>query len=259
MANAAIAYRNLADTGTITASSAEAEMPASRLQNEHVGKRWRSTSEPANFTLDLGGNTALDTIALLGMTVGSATTVRVRVSTSSGGSTAGDLHDATYSAANAQFNPDYGMLVVPLATPVSGRYVRIDITDTPASYVEAGRLFVGLREAFTYNFAPGAGIRWEDRSRKTESAGGQTLIFADNKFRVAELNFEWVTETQRWGLVEQIDRLNGQSVDVLLCLDTEADDLPAVTIFGLINAPAANLYTNLTGIFARAYQVKERL
>lgn len=486
MANAAIAYRNLADAGTITASSAEAEMPVSRLQNEHVGKRWRSSAEPAWFVCDLLSHASFDTLALLGLSAGATSTIRVRVSSdndeytrvllhmdgadasttftdSAAGATAthtwtasgnaqidtaaskfggasglfdgttdyistpdhadlslgsgdwtidgwfrceaaggtnrgmichsdasltaagtaiylrrdtinrivvsvsngsgfaivagtteftdalntgwhhfavvrtgdelrlfvdgteegssaftgsvpdvsetlyvgafrggalswqgwldeirisvgiarwtssftpplaaadgtgaaGDLYDVTFDASDAEYDPTlqdgYGMLVALLDAPITGRFVRFDITDTPASYVEAGRLFVGLREAFAYNFAPGAGIRWEDRSRKTESAGGQTLIFADNKFRVAELNFEWVTEAQRWGLVERIDRLNGQSVDVLLCLDTEADDLPAVTIFGLINAPAANLYTNLTGIFARAYQVKERL
>ncbi|MBN9023119.1 MAG: hypothetical protein J0H08_13710 [Rhizobiales bacterium] len=151
------------------------------------------------------------------------------------------------------------MFVLALAAPVSGRYVRLDITDAAASYVEAGRLFIGRREAFTYNFASGAGIRWEDRSRKAKSAGGQTLIFSDNKYRVAELNLAFVTKAQRWGLVESIDRINGQSVDVLLILDTAADDLAKVTIFGLISAAAPSLYTQIPDIFARAYQVEERL
>jgi hypothetical protein len=171
----------------------------------------------------------------------------------------GDILDESYDADDAEFDPNYGMLVVPLSAPVSGQYVRIDITDADADYVEAGRLFIGLREAFDYNFAPGAGVTWTDRSRKTISAGGQTLIFPDNKVRSVELNFEWVARVQRRGLLETIDRVNGQSIDVLLILDTDSDNLPMDTIFGLISAPAANLYTSIPDIFSRAYRIEERL
>ncbi|MBN9023118.1 MAG: hypothetical protein J0H08_13705, partial [Rhizobiales bacterium] len=63
------------------------------------------------------------------MTLGAGATIRVRISTSAAGSTAGNLHDVTYSASDAQFSPSYGMFVLALAAPVSGRYVRLDITD----------------------------------------------------------------------------------------------------------------------------------
>lgn len=483
MANAAIAYRNLADAGTLSASTAESAMPVSRLQNEHVGKRWRSTAEPAWLLCDLLSHASIDTIALLGVTAGATSSIRVRVSadndeytkvllrmdgadgsttftdTNAGGSAhtwtasgnaqidtakskfggasglfdgtgdyistpdhadftlgsddftidfwfyvnfaggsakypagqvdaagaanvnsawyfsrsaanvisavvisgttqtavtgttqftnavntgwhhcalvrtgntlklfidgvqeggdvafsstinnstgnltvgrlgdtafpawlgwidefrlsvgiarwtanftppqaaadgtgaAGDLYDATFDASDAQYDPDYGAFVLPIAAPVSARFVRLDITDTPASYVEAGRLFIGLREAFTYNFSPGAGVTWADRSRKTISAGGQTLIFPDNKVRSVELNFEWVTKAQRNGLIESIDLVNGQSVDVLLILDTDSDNLARDSIFGLISAPAANLYSPIADIFSRAYRIEER-
>ena len=476
MANAAIAYRNLADAGTVSASSEEAAMPASRLQNEHVGKRWRSTAEPAAAICDLGETQAIDTIALLGMTAGATSSVRARLTSAAAGNDAftkvllhfdgadasttftdsnaggsartwtaagdaqidtaqskfggasglfdgtgdsistpdsadfalgnsdftidfwfnctaaagsgraiaaqadgsitpsltsfdlrrsalniilfrlsdgtslpfvqstatytdvsnpgwhhcaivrsgnnlrmyidgllvsavsftgtvpdsasnlvignawqgwidefrlsvgiarwtsnftppqapygdpafGDLHDATFDATDAAYDTDYGAFILPLAAPISARYVRLDITDGPASYVEAGRLFVGLREAFDYNFAPGAAVTWTDRSRKTVSAGGQTLIFRDNKVRSAELNFEWVSAEQRYGLVETIDRVNGQSIDVLLILDTDSDNLARDSIFGLISAPTPNLYGPISDIFARAYRIEER-
>ncbi|MCK9988810.1 MAG: hypothetical protein AzoDbin1_05282, partial [Azoarcus sp.] len=45
----------------------------------------------------------------------------------------------------------------------------------------------------------GAGIAWVDRSRKTKSAGGQTLVFPDNKFRTFDFNLDFVSETQRAG------------------------------------------------------------
>lgn len=259
MANAAIAYRNLADDGTVSASTAEPAMPVSRLQNEHVGKRWRSTAEPGYVILDLGSSMSIDTIALLGMTAAAGASCQVRASASDATVTGSLSFDSgSLSDGGAYFDTDYGALVYIRSSPVSTRYVRIDITDTPASYVEAGRLFVGLREAFTYNFAPGAGVTWADRSRKTISAGGQTLIFPDNKVRSVDLNFEWVTAAQREGLIESIDRINGQSIDVLMILDTDSDSLPRDTIFGLISAPAPNLYSPIADIFSRAYRIEER-
>lgn len=259
MANAAIAITNLADTGTWTASTAETLLPVTNLQNEHVGKRWRSTAEPATITVDLASNTSIDTAALMGLTVGATATIQVLISTSAGGAASGNLHNVTYSAADEEFDPDYGMIVVALAAPVSGRYVRFVITDTPASYVEAGRGFVGLREAFTHNFVPGAGVVWTDRSRRTKSAGGQTLIFPDNKFRTAELNFDWVSETQREGLWETLGRVNGNSTDVLLILDTASDNLCRDSIFGLVINPVRTVFTGIADIYTAPLTVEERL
>lgn len=262
MDNAAIAYLNLADAGTWTATSAETLMPVSRLQNEHIGKRWRSTAEPATITVDLTGaasNVSIDIAALFGLTVGSTATIRVMISNTAGGAASGNLHDVTYSSADEEFKPDYGALILPLAAPVSARYVRFVITDGPASYVEAGRGFVGLREAFTYNFAPGGGIAWTDLSRKTKTPGGQTLIFPDSKFRSAEINLEWVSAAQREGLLESIDRINGQSIDCLFILDTASNNLPRDSIFGLLTQPTPTLYTAIPDIFSRAVRIEERL
>lgn len=264
MANAAIAYQNLADAGTWTATSAETLMPVSRLQNEHIGKRWRSTAEPATITVDLTGaasNVSIDTVALLGLTLGSTATIQVLISSSAGGVASGNLNGGgvTYSSADEEFKPDYGALILPLAAPVSARYVRFVITDGPASYVEAGRGFVGLREAFTYNFAPGGGIAWTDLSRKTKTPGGQTLIFPDSKFRSAEINLEWVSAAQREGLIESIDHINGQSIDCLLILDTASNNLPRDSIFGLLTQPTPTLYTAIPDIFSRAVRIEERL
>lgn len=260
MANAAIAYRNLADAGTVTASTAETLMPVSRLQNEHVGKKWRSTAEPGYVICDLGASLSIDTVGLLGMSAGSGASCQVRASASDATATGSLSFDSgALSDGGQYFDTDYDSLIYTRAAPVSTRYVRIDITDGPASYVEAGRLFIGLREAFTYNFVPGAGRMWNDRSRRSKSAGGQTLIFPDNTFRSFEFNLDFVTEAQAEGLVEDIDRINGQSIDVLLIADTDSDSLPRDTIFGLISAPTPILYTNLAGIFSKAYRIEERL
>lgn len=260
MANAAIAITNLADAGTVTASTAETLMPVSRLQNEHVGKRWRSTAEPGYAICDLGSSLSIDTVALLGMSAGAGASCQVRASASDATATGSLSFDSgSLSDGGQYFDTDYDALIYTRAAPVSTRYVRIDITDTPASYVEAGRLFIGLREAFTYNFAPGGGVAWTDRSRRTKSAGGQTLIFPDNKFRTAEINFDWVTEAQREGLWETMALANGNSEDVLLILDTDSDSLPRDSIFGLVVNPIRTSFTGIADIYTAPLTVEERL
>lgn len=480
MANAAVAITNLADSGTWSASSEEALMPVSRLQNEHVGKRWRSTAAPAWAMCDLLSHVSFDTLALLGMTAGAGASVRARVSSdndeytkvllhmdgsdasttftdsnaggsahtwtragdaqidtaqskfggacglfdgtgdyistpdqadfalgsgdftfdlwfrnvaatgslrtiayqgdgggtaagsafwirlnstgtitaqvsngsawtaittsavfsdslntgwhhlalvrsgttltlyidgvaagsgtltgtvfdpsttffigSSGGGTtwngwldefrlsvgiarwtenftppqaaadgtgaAGDLYDQTFDIDDAEFDPDYGALILPLAAPLFGRFVRFDIADAGASYVEAGRGFVGLREAFTYNFVPGGRTTWTDRSRRGKTAGGQTLIFPDNKFRTTEINFDFVPEDQRNGLWETMALVNGNAVDVLLILDTASGNLPRDSYFGLVTNPIGTGFTGIPDIYTAPLAVEERL
>lgn len=260
MANAALAITNLADLGTTTASTEETLMPGSRLANEHVGKRWRSTAEPGYIICDLGSAKSIDTIALLGMTAAAAATVQVRASASDA-TVVGSLDFDSGSLADGSqyWDTDYDSIVYLRSSPVSTRYVRIDITDTPASYVEAGRLFIGLREAFSYNFVPGGGVTWTDRSRKTKSAGGQTLIFPDNKFRTAEINFDWVTEAQREGLWETMALANGNSEDVLLILDTASDSLPRDSIWGLVVNPIRTAFTGIADVYTAPLTVEERL
>lgn len=175
----------------------------------------------------------------------------------------GDIYDSGALTATSQYF-DYrygqtGSLVLPLSASVSGRRVLFNPTDSAASYVEAGRLVIGLREAFTYNFVPGAAAGWNDRSRREKSAGGQTLIFPDGKFRSFEINFDWVTEAQREALWDTLGRVNGNSKDVLLMLDTASDSLPRDSIWGLVTSPIRTAFTGIADIYTAPLSVEERL
>lgn len=260
MANAAIAGTNLADAGAISPSSEVFTMPASNLLDEHVGRRWRAETNSGYIVLDLLASTSVDTIRLSGLTVSADATVRVRLSSADSSGAAGDVEDSgTLASGSDQLDADYGTFCYLLASPESCRYVRIDIVDTGADYVEAGRLFVGARTEFTYNFAPGATVGWVDRSKRQEARGGQTLIWNDNAYRQVEVSLEWVTEAQRYGIVETLDRVNGQNTDVLLIVDTDSDNLARDTILGLVSDLTPVAFTNLASIFTKQYRIKERL
>lgn len=176
-----------------------------------------------------------------------------------GTASAGDIYDSgVLTVSSAYLDPNYGSFVLPMPASVAGRFVRFDIVDGPASYVEVGIGLVGLREAFTYNFVPGGGVVWTDRSRREKSAGGQTLIFPDNKFRSANVNFDWVPETQREGVWETMARVNGNSVPVLLMLDTASDNICRDAIFGLVVNPIGTNFTGIADIYTATLSVEER-
>lgn len=260
MANAAIAYLNLADRGSVSASSQELQMPAERLLSPHIGERWRSRGNSAFIVADLGTAVTLDTLCLFGLTLSDAATVHLRVSTIDPSGAAGDVFDSGMlaSRATAYFDSAYGALVYPLPAPVEARYVRFDLSDPVASFVEAGRVAAFLRESFTINFAYGWQVQWVDRSAVQKTRGGQSLVWRDNSYRVATLSFEYVEPGQRYGLVEAIDRVNGRHVDVLMMIDAASDNLARDTVFGLVS-DLTPVVQSVFEHFSKQYKVEERL
>jgi hypothetical protein len=260
MANAAIAYSNLADAGNLSTSSQSPTMPIANLQNPHIAVKWRSTVNDAYFIVDLLSAQSIDTILVRGIEASVSATIRVRVSLADSSVAVGELADSTALAdGSAYFDLDYGALVYTLAAPVTARYVRVDITDSAASYVEAGRLFVGLRTTFTYNYNWGWSLGYTDRSIKIKSRGGQTLVLPDNSFRTITVDFGWVSSAQRYGIVETVDRINGQNTDILLITDTASTNLARDSIWGLATGISTITNPALADIFGKQYQIEERL
>jgi hypothetical protein len=253
MASAAIAYRNLADDALLTVSSQELSLPALNLQNAHVARRWRTLFASGNVTFDLGALVSLDTIGVFGMTMSSAGTIRARVSSVDPTGAAGDLYDSGVVAVDSDYNVHLSLLTV----PVSGRYVRFDLADS-GSYVEAGRVFVGLRTSFGINFDYGWQRAYVDRSIRTKTRGGQTLVWHDNNYRTLDLTFGFLSVAERNGLVETIDRVNGQNTDVLFITDPESSNLARDSIWGLISN-LSPVVQPMFDRFSKQYQIEERL
>lgn len=268
MANGAIVTANIADDGTLMASGEVDGMEIDKLiDSPHVrDDLWRATGSSANFTWDYGGDTSLDTVALFGLTMGAAGTLRCRVSSQAGGSTAGDrLDTGTLSFGSAWWDYRYGAFVYPLGAAVSARYVRFDLDDAEASFIEAGRLVIGTRTVLDYNFAPGSSFDWLDENPVVKSSGRQTLTWERaHRNRAVSLDLSWVSNSQRWGLVETLGRDVGRTGDVLMLLDPAASNLPQWTVWGLIveSAPSAFLPVFDAGggnMFSKQIRIEERL
>ena len=260
MANAAISYINLADLGNISASSQVTTMPASNLQDPHVEVRWRTNSNDAYFIVDLLSAQSIDTVLVRGITVGSGAMVRVRVCSIDPTGIDGDIADTgVVASGTTYFDYNYGAIVYRLSEPSTARYVRVDITDSAASYVEAGRVFVGLSTQFTYNYNWGWSLGYTDRSVRIKSRGGQTLVLSDNSYRTLTIDFGWVSSAQRYGIVESVDRVNGQHTDILLITDTASTNLARDTIWGLVTSLSVVTNPVLADIFGKQYIIEERL
>lgn len=264
MGNAAICGINLADLGRIGASSQVLAMSSGLIQSPHVEQRWRAQTNAASFVVDLLSLQEIDTIALRGLTMGSNGTVRLRASSADASGEAGDILDLAVAQGSQHLDTRYGALTYLFDDPEEVRYIRFDLYDPDALMVECGRAFVGLRTAFTYNFAYGWQVQWVDRSTRQKSRGGQTLTWQDNKYRVLDLSFEHVTEDQRFGIVEEIDRDNGLTQDVFVITDTASANLARDSILGLVSditpvIQPVGVWDANGPLYAKQYKIEERL
>lgn len=255
MTNCSVAYLNLADAGTIISSSQKLLAPASRLQDPHVERRWRGNNGDSDyFIIDLLSLQSIDTFGVFGLTLSADGTIRVRASSVDSTGAAGDVYDSGAVAVDTLYNLFVGLM----QSAAEARYVRVDLEDAGAEYVEAGRIFVGLREAYAINFKYGWSVQWFDRSTRAKTRGGQTQVRRDNCYRVADLTFDFLPSDQRYDLIENIDRINGLHTDVLMIMQPDAANLAQRTIWGLMTdiTPVTQSFFD---VFSKQYKIEERL
>jgi hypothetical protein len=256
---AAIAFRNLSDVGSIQASSSLILTPPdATLKNPHIARKWRGKSGSTEYLLT-SYLVGIDTVMLRGVNLTLAGTYRVRVSSADTSGQAGDVFD---SGDVAGIDPVYGTLLHLLPEMVDG-YVRIDLTEPGASYIEAGRLFVGPRNQFNINFAWGWTERWIDRSQSTESRGGQTYIDPDVSYRCWSMNFEAISATFRNEVLQDLDRLVGTRSDFLMIANPASANLGKDSIWGRVQdvSPIVQpqIYLSDGAAFSKTFEIYERL
>ena len=257
MANAGICYENFADAGLISASSQVREMPPTRLQNPHIAERWRSESSLDFLFYDALQAVTFDTVMLRGL---AATSIRVRASLTDSSALSGDVYDTGVIAdGTSYFETNYDGFLHSVSSPRSARYFRIDLVNSVGTFIEVGRLGIFARTVFQYNYMPGEQIAYVDRSITGKSRGGQTLIWNDNKYRVENISFDFVTSVQRFGIVETIDRICGKHQDVLLMKDVNSSCLVRDSIWGLMTIQSPVVQGQLAELFSKQYQIEERL
>lgn len=244
MDRCAILLDNILDGATVDATSALNGMgPGLLLSSPHVwDDQWCAAGNSERLSFDLRADVALDVFALFGLNLTAAATQRLRISSAGAGPAAGDALDTgTLASPSRWFDPDYHAFVWRGDAAVTGRYIDIDLEDTSIARLQAGKAAAGAATEFTYSFSRGSAFDWRDPSPKKKTIGGQTLSWSRRKFRAGTLTFNYVTDAQRWSLIESLGRDIGVGKGVLIVLKTSADNLPQKSAWVTMNdqTPAA--------------------
>jgi hypothetical protein len=237
MANAAIAFDNLADLTTSTLTAAAITLaPVANLLNPHVGKKWRINAAVAAIIVDLGSSQPIDTIMLAGLS-GTTPTLRVRLSSADATGVAGDIANSGLISSLPYFDSRHRLFVYLLSAPLSARYVRIDISESAVLYIEAGRIFIGVREGFETNFQT-PWLRSQVRTTiDTFGIGGQTFTDLRQGYFQQKASFNFITEDERIDFIEEIAtrQANRGHLDMLWIKDTASDNLSRDCIWGYVD------------------------
>lgn len=247
MANAIIAYRNRADSATLTGGSWTAGMPLSNLQDRLLSRLARSTNDdPASttFTLTLDRFRTVSVVALCRHNMSSQATWRIRAFADSGltdqlyDSGAVNVWQAMYDSSQLEWQDDNFWSGLPSAEDLAGyywnaihvlpeaksaRYWKLDISDAsnPAGYVEIGRLFLSEAWVPTLNMSYGASLGYTSRTEVEEAWDGTEYFDVKAPYRVAQFRLENLSQQEAMFRALDMQRVASIDKEVLFVWDPD--------------------------------------
>jgi hypothetical protein len=127
--------------GSVASAQATiASMPITNQQDPQPRRRARLMGSSATITADLDAEVPVDCVALISTTLGAGAVVQARLSNVANFSVT--LADTSLLNAETQ-DESQGNVVLVLPAPVAARYLRIDLTDGAAPYMDIGLLVAG--------------------------------------------------------------------------------------------------------------------
>ena len=251
-----IAWDNLADDATLTASSEQASAPGANVQNEHVAKKWYTAAgvTSATLLLDLTTSQSCAILALLGANLTAAATIRLRGSDSDATGATGEKYDSGTISAGAK--ADYGSVYHSFT---AARYWLLNIADASLSLLQVGRLFLGPKWTPTYNQVAGWSVAVIDESKISESYGFQSFADVRPLRRVLDFTLFSISESEMFGNAFAMAMASGINADVLAVQDTAAAGyISEQSVFGLCQG-SQPIVNDQIGIFRQKFTIKERL
>ena len=136
---------NLVESATITASTENAQYPASNLTNDFRTKVWRSTSNSDNIVFDLGSAQEIDHVAMVDNWKNGwgVSTVTIEAN-------ATDVWTSPAFTTTLTLDATFGVGIKALSSAQTYRFWRLVFTST-LSYCEAAYIFIGKASDFVTN------------------------------------------------------------------------------------------------------------
>ena len=146
----------------------------------------------------------------------------------------------------AGFNAPF---VLPLASPQTLRYWKIEVVDTtnPSAYVQIGRVYIGSSWQPTYDRSYGASMGYEDISVIEASLAGEEFFDVRRRRRGHRFELGFMSQTEYMDRVLELQRLQGVTGEVLIVPDvTDTANQAKVSFLGRLKSlnPVEQPYYN---------------
>ena len=215
-----------------TASATAAGYDPTYVGNDYMGVQWKSPTGAASRSLviDLGADTAFDTIALFGLTGAQpGWTLQVEAATAAqgagfpGGSWVGTAAPLLAGSAMPTSGRGKALWLAPaVSPPPASRYIRLTFAALSNAAVAVSRVAIGTRFQFARNFQFGAAFGVRDLGSFDFSARGVPLRRRGEKLRSVGLSFGSVYRDEVEAIVHPLLELVGNTEPIVLVTDPDA-------------------------------------
>lgn len=243
----------LSDTATISGTAALGDNVISNLQKRELSSVYR-TSLVCHIDIDMGAATAIDFIALIGHNGQGTVTIKAGTTSAVANYSSGALDLIT--------GTDYGYDRNCFAAKIGNqtyRYWRLEIDDTGNAdgFFQAGRVY--LSKAFQPNINASYGFKegYLDRSRNQRTIGGGVSSVNRTPLKTCEWSLDFVSESEMYGTLRDIDLTRGTSKDVLIIPDiSDTTYFQKRYVYGTMDelSPIVIAYH---GIYQKSYKITE--
>ena len=243
----------LYDIASATFTSAEAvtpSLPITNLADPQPRRRARLTGVAVSIVADFSAARAIDCVALISTTLTPSATIRARLGTvlNTWTTDTGTMNAEAQDAAQ-------GNVILTLASPVTARFLRLDIADAPA-FTDIGLCIAGALWRTTRSIAYGIeeGREILDRRDRNAFTGAEFPVPAIINPRFARFTLPVISDAEVRDNHRALVRL-GAARDGLVIPDL-ADGLAERNrraIYGALNLPGGG-----AGTIMRAYSISER-
>lgn len=243
----------LSDIATMTGTTALGENPVSNLQKRELSSVYRS-SLVCQIDIDMGSATAIDFIGLIGHNGQGTVTVKAGTTSAVTNYTSGSLNLIT----GTNYGYDRNCFALKITTQTY-RYWRLEIVDTgnPDGFFQAGRLYLSKVFQPAINASYGLQEGYFDRSRNQRTIAGGVSSVNRVPLRTCQWSLDFVTETEMYGTLRDIDLTRGMSKDVLIIPDIEDTSyFQKRYVYGIMDElnPIVIAYH---GIYQKSYKITE--
>ena len=229
-----LGWVNHADAGTVAASAIAGDLAASNLQNDIVGRRWRTTDLGAHVDVDFGGAREIGVLALVfprDVALPLAASIRHQLDDGDGSAGDGGVHDSGVIALGLA--DGYGVHLYQPPAPVTARYWRFTFSQVSGvDYVDVGRAWAGPAYQPERNLARGPEVEWVDLSgRERNRRSGARFVDERPRHRRVRFRLPAMTDADREA-IEDMTRIAGTSRQVLASLRPTAPNAGRQHVLG---------------------------